>query len=145
MRHHEARRSGDARPLEPPDAGADGARLAPSLRALLSTRGLAPETCRLTVRGTDPEGLVVVDVESEGRSLSLRLRPGGDEVVRGVEASPPALSSPEAQAFGPSLASLESACKTPLGRDPRGVDSRPPGAFFATSAGGRGDACVLGL
>jgi hypothetical protein len=31
-----------------------------------------------------------VDVESEGRSLSLRLRPGGYEVVQAVEASKPA-------------------------------------------------------
>lgn len=91
LRHHDARRSENARPLGPPGASANDARIAPSLRALLSARGLAPEACRLTVRGTDPEGLVVLDVESEGRSLSLRLRPGGYEVVRGGEASQRAL------------------------------------------------------
>ncbi len=89
LRHHDARSSGDARRHGPSVAGASDARVAPSLRALLSARGLAPEACRLTVRGTDSEGLVVLDVESEGRSLSLRLRPGGYEVVRGVEASAP--------------------------------------------------------
>ncbi|HEU4403978.1 MAG TPA: hypothetical protein VFS43_01595 [Polyangiaceae bacterium] len=73
----------------PPPAAPNGARLALSLRALLSARGLSLESCRLTLKGVDDEGLVIVDVESEGRSLSLRLRPGGYEVVRGVEASVP--------------------------------------------------------
>jgi hypothetical protein len=91
VRHQDAHRSSGPRPHGPPGAGDKGPRLAPSLRALLSARGLAPEACRLTVRGTDPEGLVVLDVESEGRSLSLRLRPGGYEVVRGFEATPSAL------------------------------------------------------
>ncbi|MCU0687660.1 MAG: hypothetical protein MUF34_36355 [Polyangiaceae bacterium] len=87
---HRDRPLDGARPPEPPHAGPNDARLALSLRALLSARGLSPEACRLTVKGLDPEGLVMVDVESEGRSLSLRLRPGGYEVVRGVEASAPA-------------------------------------------------------
>ncbi|HEU4407059.1 MAG TPA: hypothetical protein VFS43_17455 [Polyangiaceae bacterium] len=89
LRHHDGRRPDDTHSLGQRGVGAEDAPIAPSLRALLSARGLAPEACRLTVRGTDPEGLVVVDVGSEGRSLSLRLRLGGYEVVRGFEASSP--------------------------------------------------------
>jgi hypothetical protein len=94
LRYHEGPRSGGASPLGQREVGAEDVAMAPSLRALLSARGFAAETCRLTVRGTDPEGLVEVDIESEGHSRSLRLRPGGDEVVRGFEASlqaPPSL------------------------------------------------------
>lgn len=88
LQHQGARSAAASGSGSPPPAPHD-ARLVLSLRALLSARGLAPEACTLTVKGIDAEGLVVVDVKSEGRSLSLRLRPSGYEVVRGVEASSP--------------------------------------------------------
>ncbi len=80
----------DQGPGSPLFAGAPDVRLVRSLRALLSARGLAPEACTLTTKGVDPEGLIVLDVESEHRSLSLRLHPRAYEIVRVIEAGPPA-------------------------------------------------------
>jgi hypothetical protein len=93
LQHQGARSAAAPSSGSPPHAPHD-ARLVLSLRALLSARGLAPEACTLMVKGVDAEGLVMVDVKSEGRSLSLRLRPNGYEVVRGVEASPPGYPPP---------------------------------------------------
>jgi hypothetical protein len=90
LQRSEARLVPEPRSTPPSSAAPHDPPLVVSLRALLSSRGLSPASCRLILNGVDAEGLVIVEVESEGRSLSLRLRPGGYEVVQAVEASKPA-------------------------------------------------------